>query len=117
MAATLLLDRDDWDICLDASGNIALATEPYSQGQDIASACRVFLGEAYYDTTLGVPYFTDVLGKFQPTQILRARLEQAALTVPGVRGAESFIASIINRELTGQIQGSTSARKGTAQPL
>ena len=104
MATTLLLDRDDWDLCLDAAGNIALASEPYSQAQDAASACRVFQGEAYYDTTLGVPYFSDVLGRYQPTQILRARMQEAALTVPGVTDATAVLVTHPNREMTGQIQ-------------
>lgn len=104
MATTLLLDRDDWDLCLDASGNIALASEPYSQAQDAASAVRVFQGEAYYDTTLGIPYFSDVLGRYQPTQILRARMQEAALTVPGVTDATAVLVTHPNREMTGQIQ-------------
>lgn len=104
MATTLLLDRDGWDLCLDAAGNWALASEPYSQAQDAASACRVFQGEAYYDTTLGVPYFSDVLGRYQPTQIMRARAQQAALTVPGVTVASVILVTNQNRQMTGQIQ-------------
>ena len=104
MATTLLLDRDNWDLAIDAAGNIALASEPYSQTQDAASAVRVFQGEAYYDTTLGVPYFTDVLGRHQPTQILRARAQEAALTVPGVVDATAILTANPDRTLTGQIQ-------------
>ena len=107
MATTLLLDRDDWDLAIDAAGNIALASEPYSQAQDAASAVRVFQGECYYDTTLGVPYFTDVLGRYQPTQILRARAQEAALTVPGVNDATAILITGPNRVLSGQIQIST----------
>lgn len=104
MASTLLLNRDGWDLCLDALGNWAVATEPYSQTQDAASAVRVFEGEAYYDTTLGVPYFSDVLGKRQPSQILRARAQQAALTVPGVLDATALLVTGPDRTLGGQIQ-------------
>lgn len=104
MATTLLLDRDAWDLAIDAAGNIALASEPYSQAQDAASAVRVFQGEAYYDTTLGIPYFSDVLGRYQPTQILRARMQEAALTVPGVTDATAVLVTHPNREMTGQIQ-------------
>ena len=104
MAATLLLDRDAWDCCLDASGNIAVATEPYSQVQDAASAVRVFEGEAYYDTSLGVPYWTDILGRTQPTQIMRARAQLAAMTVPGVIDATAILTIKPNREMGGQIQ-------------
>lgn len=105
----MLLDRDQWDVCLDASGNIARATEPYAQVQDAASAVRVFEGEAYYDTTLGVPYWTDVLGRSQPTQIMRARAQQAALTVPGVIDASAVLVKLPNRVLGGQIQIRTNA--------
>lgn len=109
MAATLLLDRDGWDACLNASGNIAVATEPYSQVQDAASAVRVFEGEAFYNTTLGVPYWTDVLGRSQPSQIMRARAQQAALTVPGVIDATAVLTTLPNRVLGGQIQIRTNA--------
>lgn len=104
MATTLLLDRGPWDLALDASGNWALAGEPYSQAQDVSSAARVFSRECYYDTSLGVPYFTDVLGKNQPTQILRARIQEAALTVPGVIDATAVLVTNADREMTGQIQ-------------
>lgn len=104
MSATLLLDRSAWDVALDASGNIARAIEPYSQVQDAASAVRVFEGEAFYNTTLGVPYWTDILGRSQPTQIMRARAQQAALTVPGVIDATAVLVTLPNRTLGGQIQ-------------
>jgi len=100
----MLLDRDGWDLAVDAAGNWAIASEPYSQAQDAASAVRVFQGEAYYDTTIGVPYFTDALGRYQPTQLLRARAQQAALTVPGVIDAKAVLVPQPNRVLTGQIQ-------------
>lgn len=109
MASTFLLDRDGWDLALDASGNIARATEPYSQVQDAASAVRVFEGEAYFNTTLGVPYWSDVLGRPQPSQIMRARAQQAALTVPGVIDATAVLVKLPNRTLGGQIQIRTDA--------
>lgn len=104
MATTLLLDRDQWDLALDASGNWALASEPYSQTQDVASAVRVVQGEAYYDTSLGVPYFTDLFGRTQPTPILRERMREAALSVPGVTNADVVLVPNADREMTGQIQ-------------
>lgn len=104
MATTLLLDRDGWDLALDALGNWALASEPYSQTQDVASAVRVVQGEAYYNTTLGVPYFSDVLGREFPSQLFRAKARQAALTVPGVTDAAAFLNLSPDRVLSGQIQ-------------
>lgn len=104
MATTLLLDRDNWDLCLDASGNIALASEPYSQAQDAASAGRVFEGEAWYDTTIGVPYFQQVFRGGQPVQVLKARLAAAAKSVPGITAATVVLIELNDRTLSGQLQ-------------
>lgn len=100
---TLYLN-ENWDLCLDANGNIALASEPYSLAQDAASACRTFLGECWYDTTIGVPYWTDILGHFPSLSLVKADLVAAAMTVPGVDSAQVFITGVVDRQLQGQIQ-------------
>lgn len=101
---TLLLDLDNWDITLDASNNIAVASEPYSIAQDVASAVRLFLGELYYDDTKGVPYFAGLLGANVPLALVKSKVEAAAMTVPDVVSATLFIGGESNRVLTGQIQ-------------
>lgn len=106
---TLLLDRTIWDVCLDSSGNIALASPPYAIAQDVASAVRLFLGEAYYDTTQGVPYFSQILGHLPPLTLMKAQFVAAALTVPGVVSAVCFISEITGRKVSGQIQVTDSA--------
>lgn len=94
-----------WDLTLDSSQNIALAAEPYALAQDAASAIRTFLGECWYDTQLGIPYWEKILGKFPPPlPLLRGYLVAAALTVPGVASAKVFFRTITQRELTGQVQ-------------
>ena len=112
--STLLLDLDGWDLCLDAKGDIALATAPYSAAQDAASAIRTFLGEVYYDTTVGVPYFQDVLGHTPPLALLKAQITAAALTVPGIVSAQCFISGVSGRTVTGQIQVTDSTGTTTA---
>lgn len=104
MAATLLLDRDNYDLCVDATGNIAVATEPYSREQDVASECRVFQGEAWYDTTLGIPYLTSILGRPVPMLLIKERLAAAARRVPGVRNVVVYLTEITNRGVRGQVQ-------------
>lgn len=104
MATSLLLDRDAWDLTLDSSGNIAVASEPYSQAQDVSSAARTVVGEVYYNTAIGIPYFTQILGYRPPLQFMKAQYIKAALTVPGVTAANCFITTLTNREVTGQIQ-------------
>jgi hypothetical protein len=101
--ATLLLDQSLWDLCTDASGNIAMATAPYAIAQDAASAIRLFQGELWYDTTQGVPY-SQILGKYPPLSLVKTQLVNAALTVPGVVSAAVFISGISGRKLTGQVQ-------------
>jgi hypothetical protein len=80
-----------------------MATPAYSLAQDVASTVRLFLGELYYNTTLGIPYFEDVLGKLPPISLLSGLIERAALAVPGVVSAQFTVSKFSNRELTGQI--------------
>jgi len=105
---TLLLDITAWDLVLDSNGDIALASPPYAVAQDVASAIKLFLGELWYDTTQGVPYWTNILGKAPSLSQLAQFMNQAALTVPGVVTANTVITGFVDRQVTGQVQFSTS---------
>ncbi|NPT59114.1 hypothetical protein [Paraburkholderia elongata] len=111
---TLFLDPVLWDLTIDSSGNIAMASEPYSLAQDAASACRTFLGEVYYNTVIGVPYWQDILGQFPALSLVKADLVNAALTVPDVDSAQVFITGVVNRQLQGQVQVTDSSGNTTA---
>lgn len=100
---TLLLDNSLWDLCLDAGGNIAVASEPYARAQDVASAIRLFLGELWYDTSQGVPYFQQILGRTPPVEIFKEHMVRAALTVPGVVSANCVIESFQDRTVKGAV--------------
>jgi len=100
---TLLLDLTNWDLTLDAQGNIAVASAPYALAQDVASAVKTFSGEVYYDATLGVPYETQILGRRPPLSIFKQDMVDAALTVPGVVSARCVLESFADRTVTGQI--------------
>jgi len=101
---TLLLDPETWDLVIDAAGNIAMATQPYSIAQDVASACRLFSGELWYDTAKGVPYFEQILGENPPLSLIKAEIVKAALTVPNVVSAQCFISAFDGRSIKGQVQ-------------
>lgn len=101
---TLLLDGEGWDLVLDANGNIALASQPYSIAQDVASAARLFSGELWYDTDKGTPYFSTILGERPPISLMKAQKIQSSLTVPAVSDANCFITSFNARGIDGQIQ-------------
>jgi hypothetical protein len=101
---TLLLDQDLWDLCADANGNIAMAAPPYALAQDVASAIKTFLGECWYNTLIGIPYFAQILGKTPPVSVFKAYMVAAALTVPGVVSATCVISAFQNGTITGQVQ-------------
>lgn len=101
---TLLLDVGLWDLTLDSNRNIAVASPPYALAQDVASAIKTFLGEVWYNTTLGIPYFSQILGETPPLAVFQEYMIAAALTVPGVTSATCVIDSFKGREVTGQVQ-------------
>ena len=101
---TLLLDQTAWDLVLDVNGDIALAGAPYAIAQDVASATRTFLGECWYDTDQGLPYWQQILGELPPLQYIGEQIQDAALTVPDVVAAQATFQSFANRQLSGQIQ-------------
>lgn len=98
-----MLTVDVWDLCLDALGNIALAQPPYALAQSVANAARTFLGEVFYDDTLGVPYEQQILGHAPPLNLLSSFMVEAALTVPGVITAQFTVYSVIGRQVKGAI--------------
>lgn len=104
MANSLYLDPVAWDLVADASRNIAVCSDPYALAQNAATAIRTFLGEVYYDATIGVPYWQDIFGHFPALSIVKADLVAAAETVTGVASAQVFITGVVNRQLQGQIQ-------------
>lgn len=101
---TLILDQGDWDLILGADGNIAMATDPYSLVQDVASAIRLFIGELWYDTTQGIPYFENILGHRPSLQYVKIQVEKAALTVPTIVLAKCTITTFDNRDIQGYVQ-------------
>ena len=100
---TFLLDPGTWDLVIDFNGNIAAVTEPYSLAQDAACAIKTYLGECFYDITIGVQY-SNILGKRFNINYIKAQLIAAAETVPGVVSAQVFLISLTNRVLSGQVQ-------------
>jgi len=104
---TLLLDLTNWDLLTDAAGNIAFAEAPYEFAQDVASALRTFLGEVWYDTSLGIPYFQQILGDTPPVTVFQEYMQGAAMTVPGVVSAECTIQAFQDRRVSGQVTFTT----------
>ena len=94
---TLLLDDLTWDLTVGVDGNVAVASDPYAQAQDAASAIKLFAGELYYDTSQGIPYWQQILGHLPPQPLIQKTFDAAALTVPGVASAASVTTLSANR--------------------
>ncbi len=105
---TMLLDRDTWDLVVDSAGNIAVASDLYSVEQDVASACRLFKGELWLDTTQGLPYWEQVLGHNPPLSLIKQLIETQALTVPTVVTATCHITGVTKRSVSGYVEFTTS---------
>ena len=94
-----------WDLYANSSGNIALNTGAKALAQDAASAASTFLGEVWYDLTIGIPYFQQILGKQVSLQFMKLAYVKAALTVPGVSSAKCFLTGPdASRRVGGQLQ-------------
>jgi len=87
LTKSFLLDTDKWDISLDDTGSIAITANPYAVAQDAASACSTFLGETWYDTTLGIPYYERILGHWPGTQLINTKMASEAMKLPYVQSA------------------------------
>lgn len=89
MAFTLTLN-DNWDIFVDASGNIATSDDTYAIAQNAANAVRLFTGDAYFNITRGIPHFDIELGqKDAPARsTLVNRIRKSVLAGEGVSDAE-----------------------------
>ena len=118
---TLALDPVSWDLTIDASGNIATVSDdppvPLGLAQDAASAIRLFKGELYFDTTQGIPYFSQILGRRPPFSLVKAYFVNAALTVPGVARAVCYISSFTNRGVFGQVQVFNASGNAAIAPI
>lgn len=88
---SILLDRTTWDFVVDADGNLAVCSEPYSVLQDVACALRTWLGECWYDQSLGMPFSTRIFNGPQPVSIMKTQAEEIAMTVPGVASAQCVV--------------------------
>lgn len=106
---TLLLTLDQWDLVVDANGNIAIASEPYSIEQDVASACRTFVGDVWYNQAAGIPYFAQILGQTPPLSLIKQWLQSQAAQIPGCNNPIVYISSVSGRTVTGQVQFTNSS--------
>lgn len=101
---TLFLHPETWDLALDVSGNIAVATDDYQQAQDIATSCRVFYGDDYYNKTDGIPYLEEILGRSAfPLSLYQRFIHDRSFLVSGVTSVDVKFHQLNDRLLSGDI--------------
>lgn len=89
---TLLLNNQ-WDIQLDANGNIATTNGAYAIAQNCANAVRLYTNDAYFDRQRGIPHKQVELGNKATVSrsVLTNRIKKACLAVTGVISAEVIL--------------------------
>lgn len=107
MSSSLLLS-DDWDLSVDSSGNIATTSGDEALAQDVATAIRTFSGDCYFDTSLGIPYFAQILGQYPSLSLVKRYFNDTALSIDGVESATTYLVDYTGRTFTGQVQVKTS---------
>jgi hypothetical protein len=102
-------DGTGWDLVVE-NGTLKVNSGGIALAQDVASAVRTFRGECWYDSTLGVPYFQNILGLRVSLQFLKQALVTAGLVVPDVASIKCFLTGPgSGREIGGQLQITSSS--------
>lgn len=105
MFDTIALNPSTWDLTLDPTGSIAVLHTSSAIAQDVASAVQTYQGECWFDTTVGLPYFTQILGEGVNAPLWAGLYNQAALAVPNVAAAQTtFTAVTSDRKLSGTVE-------------
>lgn len=90
------LNPVEWDLTLDATGNLVFVTGADAVAQRVRSRLQFFRGEWFLDTRQGVPYFEDILVKNPRRELVVSLLREAILETPGVASITTFSLSIDN---------------------
>lgn len=91
MLTTSLKLNENWDIHLNGENNLSTTQDANAVAQDVASACKTHLGEVWFDTSLGIPWFTQILGKPVSAVFIQAQLEKQAKRLPYVSNARATV--------------------------
>lgn len=84
----LVLVNGDLMLTLD-SETVAQAT-----AQRLQTRLRMFMGEWFLNTNLGVPYLQSILGKKGAQDIADAAIKNTALGVPNIAGINEYTSSV-----------------------
>lgn len=107
----------DWDLDFDANGDLKVLDGVDAICQAVSQECRLFWHDAYFRYEDGIKWFTDQLGRPVQEAVIRDRIRQAAMSVPGVLESEVTITELDGetRTLHGQVSISTEFGNGISE--
>lgn len=109
MSKTFFLNPDTWDLTIDNNGNIATVIDAYAIAQNVANAVRLFTKDAYFNQADGIAHFTVELGQLPSESLVQEKINNEALTIPGVANAITTLTKFENRQLEGNIEITTTS--------
>ena len=87
-------------------GDLVMLTGAEGIASDLRSRLQTFAGEYFLDTSLGLPYFTEIFGKPKPIR-LEEIFRKAILETPGVSGVDALRVEVVGRTLNVTFRAST----------
>lgn len=86
----LSIDPATNDLHLTSQGHLATVADAASVGQHVRQRLMTFAGEWFLDTTVGVPWLTEILGKGYDPALAEAVVKAEILDTDGVTEITSF---------------------------
>lgn len=86
----LAIDPVTNDLFLASDGNLATVTDAEAVGQHAKQRLSTFQGEWVYDTTAGVPWLSQILGKGYDPALAESVVKAELLDTDGVEEITSF---------------------------
>jgi hypothetical protein len=100
--------NDSQDIFLQ-NGTIATITEISEVAQDVKTKLKLIFGEVFYNTQIGVPYFTVIFVKPFKKDIADSIIIENIYSSPGVSQIENYVSIVdtVQRKLSIKFEAST----------
>lgn len=78
------------DLALTETGGLAMAYDSLAVGQHVAQRLHTFAGEWFLDTTCGVPWLEQILGRQFDAELAESVVKKEVLDTDGVTGIDAF---------------------------
>lgn len=104
-----------WKRLPDGTFDLVMAEGADAVAQQIKIVLKTFMGEWFLDTTVGIPYFEDILKKNPRSEVVETVLRGKIASVTGVTRVTAFDISIDNRLRTMTINYAAETNEGTIE--